>query len=164
MADVIRDDAVQATIAGEMFVYSNMISALASAATTYASFRTGPYPVLIERRSYGTTADSLTVRLYENASSTGGTLNPGTNRSRTAEGLAMPEPQTCRVNVTPGALPSALFTLMLLSTNKVNASLGDPGTDKIQLAANMDYVLGITNNDAQARDATWSFAVRRLPR
>ncbi len=76
----------------------------------------------------------------------------------------MPEPQTCRIGVTPGALPTPLFTLVLLSTNKVNASLGDASTDKIQLAANADYVLGVTNNAAQARDFTWSFAVRRLPR
>lgn len=165
MSDVIREDFVQATVAGEMFVYSSMITALGAGAVHYTAFRTGSYPVMIERRSYGTTADNIAIRLYEGVTATGGTLNPGTNRSRTPESLAMPEPQTCRVGVTPGALPTQpLFTLVLLSTNKVNASLGDASTDKIQLAANADYVLGVTNNDAQARDFTWSFAVRRLPR
>lgn len=164
MADVIRDEAVQATISGEMFVYSNMVSALAAAGVNYTSFRTGPYPVLIERRSYGTTADSLTIRLYEGATSTGGTLLAGTNRNRTAFALTVPEPQTARTGVTPGALPAPLFTLMLVSTNKVNTALGDPGTDKIELSPNTDYVLAITNNDASPRDATWSFQVRRISR
>jgi hypothetical protein len=164
MSDVIRDDAVQATIAGEMFVYSNVVTALAGGATNYSSFRTGPYPVLIERRSYGTTANSITIALYEGASSTGGTPVIGTNRDRTALGLSTPEPQTCRVGVTPGALPAALFTLRLDATNTVNAAFGDPNTDKIRLAANTDHVLGITNNDGAAKDVSWSFLVRRLPR
>jgi len=164
MSDVSRDEAVQATIKGEMFVYSNLITNLGATASTYASFVTGPYPVMVERRSYGTTADSLTVSLYEGATATGGTLNTGTNRDRTPSGLAMAEPQTCRIGVTPGALPAPLFTVMLEDTNKVNAVFGDPNTDKIRLAANTSYVLGITNNDAQARNASWSFLVRRLPR
>ncbi len=89
MSDVIREDFVQATVAGEMFVYSSMITALGAGAVHYTAFRTGSYPVMIERRSYGTTADNIAIRLYVGVTATGGTLNPGTNRSRT------PSPWPC---------------------------------------------------------------------
>lgn len=164
MGDVSRDEAVQATIAGEMFVYSNIILSLAANATNYSSFRTGFFPVLVERRSYGASANSITVRLYEGVASTGGTLIVGTNRDRTPGGLLMPEPQTVRTSVTPGTLNTPLFTLNLVDTNTVDAAFGDPNTDKIRLAAQTDYVLGLTNNDGQPRDLSWSFLVRRSPR
>lgn len=166
MSDVNRDEAVQATIAGEMFVYSNLVSALAAGATQHTAIRIGAAPLLVERRSYGTTASSITVNFYENTpANAGGTSITGTNRNRTPGGLLMPEPQTVRYGVTPsGALPPPLFTLNFLDTNKVSASFGDPNTDKIELAAGMDYLFSVTNNDAQARDFSWSWLVRRIAR
>ena len=166
MSDVMRDEAVQATIAGEMFVYSNLVSALAAGATQYTAIRIGGAPLLVERRNYGTTASSITVNFYENApANAGGTPIVGTNRNRTPGGLLMPEPQSVRYGVTPsGALPSPLFTLNFSDTNKISAAFGDPNTDKLELAANTDYLFAVTNNDASPRDFSWSWLVRRIAR
>lgn len=165
MNDVTRDEVVQATVAGEVFVFSAILAALASGTTNYTSFVTGSQPVMVDRRSYGTSASSLTVRLWEGVSgNTGGTPILGTNRNRTAQALLVPAPVTCLGAITPGALGTPIFTLNLVDTNQVSAAFGDPDTDKIELAPNTTYVLGVTNNDGAPKDAAWSFLMRRVAR
>lgn len=165
MSDVIRDEVVQALVAGEVFVFSRSIVGLAAADTDYSSFTTGSQAVMVDRRSYATSASNLLVRLWEGVSgNAGGTANPGVNRNRTPAALLIPQPATCLGGITPGALGTPVFSASFVDTNKVSGVFGDHEVDKIELAPNTTYVLGVTNNDAAAKDASWSFLMRRVSR
>ena len=157
-----RDELVQAVIDGQMFVYSDIVN-LAPGAVAYAGFLTGSQPVMVDRRTYGSTLKDVTIRFYENTTFTGGTPLAGTNRDRTMIGITMPEPQAVSKGITPGTLPAPLFQVRLLDANVLAATFGDLNDDRIRLAKLTSYVLSVTNNDTATADFSWAFLVRSLP-
>ena len=159
MAD--RDELVQAVIDGHLFVYSDVVN-LPAGQTTYVGILTGLQPVMVDRRSYGTSLKDVMVCLYEGVTFTGGVVLSGTNCDRTAYGVAMPEPQIVKTGVTPGALPTPLFRIRLLDAN-VTPEVSRVNDDRIRIARLTSYVMSVTNNDSVLADFAWSFLVRSLP-
>lgn len=155
----MNSDTLSMLEAGELWTYAHSAAGIAAGVAVGIGIITGAAKVIALGRSYESTGELMTVRLYKVAFTGGSAPSLAYNRNREFQAAAQPVSILAGVTFTPNTPEIAVVIRAPTTAN--NATLQVSEGDALELLANTSYVLELVNSDAGVQTLTAQLTLRR---